>query len=95
MEEKLKQIISDSYKKNKNYFYEKVCEEIGNWIEDYESHPDTGMRLANTGYYSNEDEIEEKCKEYFVSFFLEEELPEEYDILKEDKTLNVKIYKLL
>lgn len=95
MWENFKKIILDSYKNNKNFFYEKACEEIGNWIEGYETHPDTGAILADVGYYSNEKEIEEKCKESFIIYFLERELPEEYDYLKEDKTLNVKIYKLL
>lgn len=95
MQEDLKKIILDSYKNNFDCFYEKACEEVGNWIEDYETHPDTGARLADVGYYSNEEEIEEKTKELFINYFLEDEIPEEYDYLKRDQSLYDEIYKIL
>ena len=44
---------------------EKVSEEVGTWVSDYYK-GDHGEILADNGFYTNEDEIEQRAKEIFT-----------------------------
>jgi len=78
MEQEIKDLIQNSWKDNQSRYFDRAAEEVGIWVPDYERHPDTGQILADVGYYSNEEEIEEKAKELFLDDLFENELKDKF-----------------
>lgn len=64
--EEFKKYIKERYQQDYDFYCEKAIKEVGTYVNDYDTHCDTGAILSDNGYYSNEDEISERAKELFI-----------------------------
>lgn len=74
----MNKFLNDFFEAKRNFYIEKSCEQVGKWISNYERHPDTGCILADSGYYENEDEIEEYAKGLFLEDLENENLKDDF-----------------